>query len=50
MADKRQINGRAIINDLRSGMADWELQVKYKLPSQALLSLSCNTGDWSRVG
>jgi PilZ domain len=36
MADKRQINGKAIINDLRSGMADWELQVKYKLSSQAL--------------
>ncbi len=28
MAEKRQINGRAIISDLRSGMADWELQVK----------------------
>jgi PilZ domain len=36
MEDKRQINGRAIINDLRSGMADWELQVKYKLSSLAL--------------
>jgi len=36
MAEKRQINGTAIISDLRSGMADWELQVKYKLSSQAL--------------
>jgi hypothetical protein len=36
MEEKRRINGRNILNDLRSGMADWELQVKYKLSSQAL--------------
>lgn len=36
MADKRKINAMAVIGDLRSGMADWELQVKYKLSSQAL--------------
>jgi hypothetical protein len=36
MAEKRQIKGADIVNDLRSGMADWELQVKYKLSSQAL--------------
>ncbi|MGO9568168.1 MAG: PilZ domain-containing protein, partial [Desulfomonilaceae bacterium] len=36
MAEKRHVNGTNIINDLRSGMADWELQVKYKLSSQAL--------------
>ncbi len=36
MAQKRQINGRHLIEDLRTGMADWELQVKYKLSSPAL--------------
>lgn len=36
MTEKRQIKGADIIDDLRSGMADWELQVKYKLSSQAL--------------
>jgi PilZ domain len=36
MARKRQIRGSDVISDLRSGMADWELQVKYKLSLQAL--------------
>jgi len=33
---KRQIKGKDIIEDLRSGMADWELQVKYRLSPKAL--------------
>jgi PilZ domain len=36
MGENRQIKGTDVIRDLRSGMADWELQVKYKLSSQAL--------------
>ena len=39
MAETRQINGRLLIEDLRSGMADWELQVKYKLSTQALQTI-----------
>ncbi|MGB6065531.1 MAG: PilZ domain-containing protein [Desulfomonilaceae bacterium] len=39
MAEKRKIDGRQLIEDLRSGMADWELQVKYKLSSQALQTI-----------
>ena len=39
MGDKRQINGRDILNDLRSGMADSELQVKYKLSTKSLLTV-----------
>ncbi len=39
MGEERQINGRHILNDLRSGMADSELQVKYKLSGKALLAV-----------
>jgi hypothetical protein len=39
MANKRQINGKDILNDLRSGMAAWELQVKYKLSAKPLQSI-----------
>ena len=39
MGDKRQINVRNIINDLRSGMADWELQAKYKLSAKSLQTI-----------
>jgi hypothetical protein len=39
MGKKRQINGRDILNDLRSGMADSELQVKYKIAKKALLNV-----------
>ena len=36
MGEKRQINGRNVINDLRSGMTDWELQMKYRLSTNGL--------------
>ncbi|MGO9567918.1 MAG: hypothetical protein ACLP5H_10290 [Desulfomonilaceae bacterium] len=36
---KRQIDGRDILNDLRSGMADEELLVKYKLSAKSLRSI-----------
>ena len=39
MATKRQINGKDILNDLRSGMAAWELQVKYKLSAKSLQAI-----------
>jgi c-di-GMP-binding flagellar brake protein YcgR len=39
MGDKRQIKGRDVLNDLRSGMADSELQIKYRLSIKALLSV-----------
>ncbi len=39
MEDKRQINGKDILNDLRSGMAAWELQVKYKLSAKPLQAI-----------
>ena len=39
MREKRQINGRDILSDLRSGMGDSELQVKYKLSTKALQSI-----------
>ncbi len=39
MANKRQINGLDILNDLRSGMAGWELQVKYKLSGKSLQAI-----------
>ncbi len=39
MGDKRQISGREILSDLRSGMGDSELQVKYKLSTKALLTI-----------
>ena len=39
MGDKRQIKGRDILSDLRSGMADSELQLKYKLSIKALLTV-----------
>lgn len=39
MGDKRQINGRDILNDLRSGMVAWELQVKYKLSAKSLQAI-----------
>jgi hypothetical protein len=39
MMDKRQINGRDILNDLRSGMADAEVQIKYKLSIKGLMTV-----------
>jgi len=39
MGTKRQINGKDILNDLRSGMAAWELQVKYKLSAKSLQAI-----------
>jgi len=39
MSAKRQINGRHVINDLRSGMGDSELQAKYELSPKALQSI-----------
>ena len=39
MGKKRQINGRHVIADLRSGMSDLELQAKYELSPKALQSI-----------
>lgn len=39
MGRKRQINGRNIINDLRSGMTDLELQLKYGLSTHGLCNI-----------
>jgi PilZ domain len=39
MKHKRQINGTDILNDLRSWMAAWELQVKYKLSAKSLQAI-----------
>jgi hypothetical protein len=39
MGDKRQINGRDILNDLRSRMTAWELQVKNKLSAKSLQAI-----------
>ncbi len=39
MGKKRQINGKDILNDLRSGMAAWELQLKYKLSGKSLQNI-----------
>ena len=39
MSKKRQINGRQVINDLRSGMGDEELQAKYQLSSKSFQSI-----------
>jgi len=36
---KRQINAKDIVNDLRAGMADWQLQVKYRLSTKSLRSI-----------
>jgi hypothetical protein len=39
MSTKRRINGRHVINDLRSGMSDLELEAKYELSPKALQSI-----------
>jgi hypothetical protein len=39
MREKRQINGKNIINDLRSGMTDRELQMKYRLSNNGLCTI-----------
>jgi hypothetical protein len=39
MGVDRQISGKDILNDLRSGLADWELQVKYKLSAKSLQAI-----------
>lgn len=39
MERKRQINGKEVVNDLRTGMADWQLQVKYKVSTKSLWSI-----------
>jgi hypothetical protein len=36
MMERRQLNGRKVINDLRSGASDWDLRVKYKLSCNSL--------------
>jgi len=42
---KRQIKGKEIVKDLRAGMADWELQVKYRLSPKELRSVFTNLVD-----
>jgi|SRR5271157_1431905 len=39
MSEKRQINGRNIIDDLRSGVTDRELQMKYGLSTSGLCTI-----------
>jgi PilZ domain len=39
MGEKRQINGRNIIDDLRSGMTDQALQAKYRLSTSGLCTI-----------
>jgi len=39
MREKRQINGTHVVNDLRSGTGDEELQAKYQLSAKALQSI-----------
>jgi len=39
MENRRQINGTDILNDLRSWMAAWELQVKYKVSAHSLQAI-----------
>ena len=39
MGKRRQINGTKVINDLRSGMTDRELQVKYGLSANGLCTI-----------
>jgi hypothetical protein len=39
MGTKRQIDGRYIISDLRSGMTDRELQIKYRLSANGLCKI-----------
>jgi PilZ domain len=39
MAEKRQISGRKIIDDLRSGKTDQELQMKYRLSPNGLRTI-----------
>ncbi len=39
MGDKRQLNGRHILNDLRSGMGDSGLQEKYKISRKSLQTI-----------
>ncbi len=39
---KRQIKAKDIVKDLRSGMADWELQVKYRLSPKGLRAVFMN--------
>ena len=36
MREKRKINGKLILGDVRSGMTDRELQVKYRLSANGL--------------
>jgi hypothetical protein len=39
MRENRQINGRQVVNDLRSGMSEEELQAKYQLSAKGLQSI-----------
>lgn len=39
MRTKRQIKGKGILDDLRLGMAAWELQVRYKLSAKSLQAI-----------
>ncbi|MGB6064947.1 MAG: PilZ domain-containing protein [Desulfomonilaceae bacterium] len=39
MEKKRQINGKNVLSDLRSGMADLQLRAKYKLSAKSLESI-----------
>jgi hypothetical protein len=39
MGEKRQINGRYIIDDLRSGLTDRDLQMKYSLSANSLCTI-----------
>ncbi len=39
MAEKRKINGRLILDDLRAGMTDRELRIKYRLSTNGLCTI-----------
>jgi hypothetical protein len=46
---KRQVKGKDVIKDLRSGMADWELQVKYRLSPRELRTVFRNLVDRNAI-
>lgn len=50
MRQKRQINGRNIISDLRSGMTDRELQLKYRLSTSGLCTIFEKLVDSEAMG
>ena len=50
MGKRRQINGTKVINDLRSGMTDRELQVKYGLSTNGLCTIYEKIVDRGAIG